>query len=321
MGHLEKRQVLSRLAGREAASLVGAGIQETAGDDRKKAIFRLMDDLGVQAPTAKFALARLVKHLQDSDLTINFKAFKFFNSKPQGTGYVSTFEGGNTRHAGQSYITARDVAEEALFDYSGAKARAAHIPMAVINRVRHFGRVAEPTFEPSMRPKYAALNYARLPNGSAGQYGKSFMVLKEHVKHNATYVHTDSFDESGNARQRAALAAKVATFIAMDRLIVNMPPAMLTALDKASQGHSFGNVTQVPGLGNQAYVEAHVHGEVRFDRDIAKIVISASEVANAETEIKKLIANGLPFKVRSPQQLRAVFETFARKHGIPVVYV
>jgi hypothetical protein len=94
---------------------------------------------------------------------------------------------------------------------------------------------------------------------------------------------------------------------------------MLRALYDAQQGKSLGDVTQVPGLGSTAYVEAHVHGEIRFDRDIAKIVICSAEAMNAETELRKLVAAGKSYKVVTAKKLHETFEKFSRKHAILLV--
>lgn len=316
----ERDRVLARLGARDAASLVDMATETSASADREKALLRVVGDLGVPIVQARFVLKRLTEHLQSSDLTINFAAYKFFNRKPRGTGYVSQFEGGN-KWGDDGYITARDEAEEAMFDYSGAKVKPKNVHADVLQRVFQFGKKSELTFEPSIRPKYAALNYARLMYGSAGQWGKSHMVLKEHVKHNSTYVHTDSFDVSGSARQRAALGDKVASFTNTDRLIANMPKTMLVALDDAQKEGSLGTALQVPGLGDTAYIEAHIHGELRFDRDIAKIVISANELANAEAELKKIVVSNKSFKVVNSKTLRETFEKFARKYGIAIEQV
>ena len=311
----DTNQVLGRLAGREAASLVGLGIDGTARGDKHAALGRIINELKAAHPQAIYE--RLIKHLQGSDLTINFQAFKFFNTKPGGAGYVSQFEGGN-RWGDGTYVTKRDTAEEAMFDYSGARARPASVPGAVLDRVKHLGMLARDTFEPSARPKYAALNYARLKYGAAGLWGKSFMVLKEHVKHNATYLHSDSFDQLKDAAKAAALPGKVTTFFDMDRLLLNMPSAMLRALSHAEKGGTFGDATVLDGLEASDYIEAQVHGEVRFDRDIARIVICAAEVADAQAKTQRLAATG-SFKVVTPKKLRETFMKFGHKFGIPVV--
>ena len=313
----ETNQVLARLAGREAASLVGVGIDGTARGDKHAALDRIIRELKVPNPQEVYT--RLVKHLQGSELTINFQAYKFFNRKPSGVGYVSQFEGGN-RWGGGSYITDRDTAEEAMFDYSGTRARPARVHAEVMDRVRLLGKLAADRFEPSVRPKYAALNYARLKYGSAGMWGKSFMVLKEHVKHSATYLHSDSFDQIRDPMKRAALQTKIATFFDMDRLLVNMPSAMLRALYDAERGKDFGDTTVIDGLNATDYIEAQVHGEVRFERDIAKIMISGAEVNEAQARTQKLAAAG-NFKVVTPKKLRETFDKFGHKYSIPAAVI
>ena len=45
-----------------------------------------------------------------------------------------------------------------------------------------------------MRPRYAAVDFAYCINGGLSKYGKSFLVLKDHMKHNSTFTHCDSFE-------------------------------------------------------------------------------------------------------------------------------
>lgn len=313
----DRKAVLGRLAASETVSMLALGQEATAQADREAAIRRMIADLGAPILQAKVLLTRLQQHLQASDLTINFVAYKFFNTKPQGTGYVSQFEGGSKWGDG-GYIRMRDEAEEAMFDYSSGKPKPASAPQAVINRIRHLGKASSVHFEPAMRPKYAALNYARLDHGSAGQWGKSFIVLKEHVKHTASYLHTDSFDEAGSPTQRAAMAGKLSTFTNLDRLIANMPLPMLKALHAAEKGVRHARAMQVPGLGSTSYIETHVHGEVRFDRDIAKVVLSNAEIAESLTKTTALEQQGKPFRAISSDKLVSIFTKFSAKYGITV---
>ena len=233
---------------------------------------------------------------------------------------MSQFEGGNT-WGDPTYMTMRDEAEEAMFDYSGTRATTSPSAATAQQRVKIIGARDEDAFEGAVRPKYAALNYARLKYGSAAQWGKSYMVLKEYVKHAATYVHTDSFDISGSARQRAVLAGQVANFLHMQRLLVNMPTIMLKALESASRGVSFGEQKQPPGIGDTCYIEGHVHSEVRFQRDIQKLVINQEELDNCEVETQKLHAGDKKrWKVLTSKKLRSRLEKFATTYGIALSY-
>jgi hypothetical protein len=311
---------LSRLAARDAASLLSMGIDASADADKVAAMSRIIGDLGTPIMQARHVYARLLKHLEESSLTINFMAYKFFNTKPAGEKYVSQFEGGNT-WGDPTYMNSRDETEEAMFDYSGTRAATSPGAAAAQQRVKQLGERASADFEGAIRPKYAALNYARLKYGSAAQWGKSYMVLKEYVKHGATYVHTDSFDLAGSARQRAILANQVANIMHMQRLLANMPTVMLTALDTASRGGSFGEAIQPPGVGTTSYIEGQVHSEIRFERDIQTMVINHDEVNNCAAETQKLhTKDATRWKVITPKKLLARYVKFAETFGIDLDY-
>lgn len=313
-------QTIGRLAARDAASLLAMGIDASADNDKVAAMSRLIGDLNVPIMRVKYVYPALLKHLADSELTINYYAYKFFNTKPEGEKYVSQFEGGNT-WGDPTYMSMRDEAEEAMFDYAATKGTLTPEAALVKQRVKIVGKRDEDAFEGAVRPKYAALNYARLKYGSAAQWGKSYMVLKEYVKHGATYVHTDSFDISGSTRQRAMLAGQVANFVNMQRLLVNMPNLMLKALESASRGVSFGELTQPPGIGNTCYIEGHVHSEIQFKRDIQKMVINQDELDQCEAETNKLYTKDKNrWKVISSKKLKARLEKFATTYGITLVY-
>jgi len=160
-----------------------------------------------------------------------------------------------------------------------------------------------------MRPKYAALNHARLDHGSAGQWGKSFMVLKEHVKQTATCLHTESFDEAGSAPQVRHAGGQ-------GRHVHQHGPA--DCQHAAEQGIRHPGQTQVPGLGSTSYIEAHVHGEIRFDRAIARIVLSNTEIAEARIKTAVLEQQGKPFRTITSDKLTSIFTKFSAKYGIPV---
>jgi hypothetical protein len=312
--------VRARMAARDTASLVGANISATADQDQVAAMSRIIGDLNVPIMGALQAYKRLLAQLQGADLTMNFIAYKFFNKKPEGEKYVSQFEGGNT-WGDPTYMQMRDEAEEAMFDYAGTGPALAGNFGAAKARVKTTGDRGSNAFDGMIRPKYAALNYANLAYGSAAQWGKSYMILKEYVKQGATYVHTDSFDCAGSARQRATLRNQVANYFNMQRLLVNMAPGMLSALDQASRGQNFGQATQPPNVGNTAYVEAHCHSEIRFDRDLAALVINTDEMNESEAKTTVLHqGDAKRWKVMKPKGVKKRFEAFADTYGITLRY-
>lgn len=313
--------VWARMGARDAASLKAAGIEASAEQDKVAAMTRIIGDLNVAIMAARFAYQRLINQMQQADLTINFYAYKFFNKKPAGEKYVSQFEGGNT-WGDPTYMQMRDEAEEAMFDYGASGAALPGNDFTIVRqRVKDLGERSSNEFLGAIRPKYAALNYANLAYGSAAQWGKSYVVLKEYVKQGATYVHTDSFDCAGSARQRATLRGQVANYFNMQRLITNMPLSMLTALDQASRGQNFGQATQPPGVGDTAYIEAHCHSDLRFDRDLAALVINTDEVNECEAKTVKLHSEDKKrWKVIKPKALTKRFEKFAETYGIELRY-
>jgi hypothetical protein len=148
------------------------------------------------------------------------------------------------------------------------------------------------------------------------------MILKEYIKHNATFIHTDSFDVSASARQRAVLRGQLANFLHMQRLIVNMADPMLKALFNASRGVSLGEATQPPGLGDTAYIEAHCHAEIQFERDIQTMVICQDEADESDAKTTKLHSDAPDrYKVVSTKKLKERMQKFADKYGIELRYI
>ncbi|MFI0968133.1 DUF3626 domain-containing protein [Streptomyces sp. NPDC021080] len=98
---------------------------------------------------------------------------------------------------------------------------------------------------PELRPVYGALNYRRTPAGGAPRFGSSYFRLTAETLARTTFCHPDS-------------SAEPSAFGVADRcaLVGLAEAAGLDALD----GH----------------VEAHVHGPVRFDRDVEALVLDPS---------------------------------------------
>ncbi|MEN0054487.1 MAG: DUF3626 domain-containing protein [Mucilaginibacter sp.] len=165
------------------------------------------------------------------------------------------------------------------------------------------------TFQPSIRPKYAALNYAKLKYGGAPMYGQSYMILKEYVKDNCTFLHADSLTPS-------ILNSHLAKQTHLYRLILNMNPLMLKIIDDVMNKTDMSHFTHLPGLSAVDYLEAQIHTEIKFNRDVKSICISRNELWNAEIETRKLVNQGKAFTVKSRQELEDIYNEFANKNGI-----
>jgi len=290
----EREKAMGRLAASDVASLLDSDITSTIKMDEIQAMLRIMSVLNVMPTMAEIVQRQLVRHLQNADLTINFKGLEFFQ-RLTGPEFTNTFARNDN---GPGYMTPRDQAEEKLFDYSNTKGRTGKPAVqGVLNRIRTFGSYTSgtnPTFRHESRPKYAALNFSGSTNGPAKLYGKSYMVMKEYIKHNCTFTDKDSFGFINDADA----GSKVANFHNLHRLIINMDERKLRALYNAATGNTLPNAN-VGGMTD--YIEAQLHANVMLNRDVAKMCVSRSE---AQTE-----------------ELRKNYEGFTKKLGIQLVYI
>jgi hypothetical protein len=309
MTEQERQAALARLTSTDTASLKQEDIARNSFQgtmDEYDAINRLMANSNItdqfnasisrlMSPYAKTFLDAdnlrkiMVQHLQKSDLTVNFRVSDLFASKLKG-GIMNTFE--RPGHSAGGYLNTRNQTEENLFGYSNSNSHTGG-SRGIFDRMSRFGNMNNNAdFAPSMRPKYGALNFTNQRIGAAPAYGRSFMVLKEHVKHNCTFTDRDSFSYAGNPSG----GDKVATYHNMDRIIANLPDNKLDQL-----------YTMVTSLGSQlnpiSYIEAQIHGEIIFNRDIRKMCIDSMD---------------LNF---STPQTREHLEHFSRKFSIPVTYL
>lgn len=98
------------------------------------------------------------------------------------------------------------------------------------------------------RPVYGAWNYRELPHGGSVRFGSAHLRLRPDAVARSTFCFPDSVFEPERVGDAAVLAE-------------------LTALADAA-GHDVLD----------DYVEAHVHGGVRFDRDVEAVVLDPCHV-------------------------------------------
>lgn len=94
----------------------------------------------------------------------------------------------------------------------------------------------------ALRPKYGALNYRLKPAGGAPRFGSAHLRLTAETLRRATFCYPDSVFEP----EHVGVAARMA----------------LIALAEADHRDALDD-----------YIEAHVHGEVRLDRDVEAFVL------------------------------------------------
>jgi len=289
MTEQERQRILSRLASTDVVSLKQADIKTNSFQgslDELEIALKLSKKFRIPLTQVDPLRNAMINHLQNSDLTVNFKADQLFANKLRG-GLLNTFE--RPGHSSGGYLEDRESSEENLFGYSRSNGRTSD-RQSIYDRLKQFGSRNSIDFAPSMRPKYGALNYTNYPYGSATLYGKSHMVLKEHVKHNCTFTGVDSM----NYKQDSSGGVKAATFINMERIIANLADKTLEGL-----GEMVNNPNQQKKP--QGYIEAQIHGEIKFSRDVAKIYIDNIEAS-------------------TNPNLRKHIDSFSRKYRIPVQY-
>jgi len=288
-------KIRGRLASTDVAALKQMEIDDYRtrySGEQLKALERLKEVFKIPIGDAQVLYTKMVKHLTESDLTINFRTSSFFSRLFRGK-VLNTFQ--VKGHDNASGLADRDDAEENLFGYSGNNPRRIQRP-SIADRLNQFGSRSSPEFTPTMRPKYAALNYTNYPWGGASEYGNSYMVLKEHVKQNCTFTGGDSYAYRDDGAGRTA--RRISTFSDMERVILNMNL-------KALQNLKLMTDNPLNELDPVGFVEAQIHGEIRFNRDVHRMYVCASDL---QTGLFKYPA-------------RWYIENFGRKNGILISYI
>lgn len=288
----EKEAALARLASQESASQKHRDIKnnfaQSALDDFN-AIDVVASQFQIPHDQARTLRDRMIAHLQESELTVNFQVSKLFSTTAVSGGIMNAWERPPDPN-NPGYLPTRNRAEERLFNYSSR----ANAPQEMINRSKRFGDYNNNNnFKPSMRPKYGALNYTRFRYGavSSALYGRSYFTLKDELKHNCTFTGSDSFryasDPSGGD--------KAGTFTEMNRVIINMERRMRQDLNTMVN-------SPWASIRPTHYIEAQIHGEIWFNRDVKRMNVDYQEL-DMNPHLRELVVQ------------------FAQKNKIPLKYI
>lgn len=317
----ERKETLARLTAGEVAGLMNRSIEMTHPVDVKSAIKRLQDMFGGDSvlpnENAIALIDQLVKHMRESELNINFSAKNFFATSKLDPKYTTKYE--KMRSAGAPAGDTRNKVEDLMFHYqTGAGVDSATSDKALhdaSDRVQQMADLESDDFVGSIRPKYCTVNFAALSDGMGAQWGKSHLVLAEHLKPNMTFIHSDSFDIAGgnkimvgNTFEKTTpllVNGQLASFHEMTRLLVNMSKTMLDALiDSTSgvwgKGCDKATFNKKYSLGSTGYIEGHIHAEIHMNRDLKKIRINNAEInsqANSSKLKKRVAKFGSKFSV------------------------
>ncbi|HTI18104.1 MAG TPA: DUF3626 domain-containing protein [Trinickia sp.] len=275
----------------------------------------------------------MVQVLQEARLTINFDSSKWFGQANSAGRYSNMFErivGPSTSKNTVGQLRERNTVEKRMMDFGGQATRplappnAQHIQKVLAyygdTGIDRHGLPTSNSFDPSVRPRYGAVDFGYCRFGAAGdhRYGHSFFILKEHVKHNATYTHTDSFKvEEDLAKRRAEYGGRAvslhdatATYFQLEKILLYCTPSMLQNIyDYATGRKERGKENALP-VDTTAhwvnYLEFQAHSEIEFHRDVEAMVLYRPETRasrgyvgyQAEKRAREFAQrNGIPLKV------------------------
>ena len=275
-----RREALGSLA---AGDVVGLQFAEdvASGDGWKDQVRdRLRDKLGIADPKqARADLDKMIAVLEQSRVTVNFDANTWFQEFAANTdnppdAYLNSWERG-VRPGGESTKGVLNSVEQQTGGYNrgrdGLGLGEEQIAAAQERIRRYLSDLASDDFVPAGRPRYGAVDYARDTVGAAEGYGKSFLVVKEHVKHRALFVSGDSF---------ANVGLGTTTYSHIGKVLTNSTEGQLRGLHQHATTEGRGPLT----VGRGTYFEAQLYTPVRFDRDVAEINLDMRELSSISDE-------------------------------------
>lgn len=248
-------------------------------EDYQSALKILSKKYKINQENAKDLLEKIIKTLQSSRLTINFDFSKIYDINNKGPEILNCFAYREKPNEITNYNVGRANIEETAFYLS---------KLFDNSKYEKFGRYSTATgdqtkrsanFQWTSRPCYAALDFLENPIGGAPMYGKSFIILKDYVKHNCTYSPYDTYSPPMFSNGR--LKNKISTFFHFTRLIRYCQNDLFgyncleSLINKAKGKNLDPHRNYGKSVGN--YIEAHIHSRILFARDIKQICLSKEE--------------------------------------------
>lgn len=256
----------------------------------------------------EYLVSKASDRLQQSQLTINFRADEWFTTENnyssytqmyERKGYIAKAEDGSreVRLPADKLGTLnptrqRDAADNAVTfgtnppvqDRGGIDRfmRTGGVVSKKDSNNKSYFKIQNGQFNTKSRQIFAALNYGRRPRGSNTQYGKSVLILNPGLKRNAIYFLGDTFDL--DLSHRISYKTLAAVFL---HAKANLLSDLIDCL--------FRDVVLPDTEDPQTLLEAHIFEQVTFKHDVEAMVIDPSE---------------------SSDTIRINASNFAAKHGI-----
>ncbi|MBX7103746.1 MAG: hypothetical protein K1X57_06680 [Gemmataceae bacterium] len=277
---------------------------------------------GISVP--EMMLDKCIKLLQDAPLTLNIEPYKFFGAPVAGTKIQSIWH--RLRSKGPGYGDFRENAEKIMFDYDTGDMSVNGVDVG--GDIRKYGSTAglgpngQPrsnTFVADMRPKYAAVNFTWAKFGAACTYGMSHFVFKNYLRFNATYAPRDSFGvesqlQCGTYFNLAPILVHCAEYVLkqiLDTARTRVPPGGPPDPPNAPIFYHEINKGGDNAKGSE-YIEALLHCDIVFSRDVEKIRIARQEIADKSTADPVTLKRFTVTKKTMEKNIKA----FAKQHNL-----
>lgn len=145
-------------------------------------------------------------------------------------------------------------------------------------------------FNAKTKQLFAALNYGRCPNGSAPNYGSSYMVLSDHFKLNAIYFGADTFMVFG----QTSPASEQVSYPNLGAIMGTKSAGMVSMYLLQNK-----RLTKAEASMPTSLLEAHLFTDLPFTGNIKEIVLTEKDPTSDITQNAR---------------------KFAKKHGARLVF-
>jgi len=277
----EEAAIQTRLAAGNVNSVAGRNIRKNSAGSDDAVKQRIMTRTGLSEADTEDVYTSMISLMQNADLTINFKPQDLFQDVSVHS-FKNSFELGTGT---PFYVGWRDEVENSLFKYNSLVND--FDAQQVVDRIRTLGiyqNKENASFDPRIRPRYGALNIFNFESGAvaSGQYGNSHLILKDYIKHRCTFTVNDSFRVRGPDKSE-----KLANMFYLDRIILNLDDGTFDVLCARMINQPLREHDQI----NITYIEAQIHSDILFSRDVKKIRLYRPELATGINQINEIIEN------------------------------
>lgn len=282
----EQKQIKNRyLTSLFFSNLASNSLKQTKHRDQRSDIKNINEVISPEEASFAFKL------LENARLTINFNATSFFKhyselakksdalidqQLEEEFTYQNKYEASNVEHSRRLNNEKRFLAFESHLDE--IKKKSGSTDLVDSSGKAFLSDASHKEFDPSMRPKYGALDFLGeeyAPNGPATSYGRSYFVMKDYVKDKSTFT-------AGDSGQLRPSPDAVSTRHDFTNVLRYASPELLELLLQPT-------FFQERGYNNAPlnYVEAQIHMKLHLLRDVKSIYLDPSELKSA-----KLIDSG-----------------------------